>query len=195
MFNVLLDPVPTEWRGISIDSDFRTGILVSQCLQDEELTKRERIGIAARLLFPKECPEISEALEAVEWFLSEYDHDNPSDKKTDRKVRVLDFDIDQWRIYAAFRQQYGIDLSCTKMHWFIFMGLLVNLEDCNFTRVIDIRKKDVTDKMGKEEKQELRKAKKMYALSQTSSDDTVPETEKEKIQEAQEAFLRMINKR
>lgn len=195
MFNVLLDPLPTEWNGYPIDYDYRTGVLISQCLQDPALTRREQIYTAVCLLFPQEHPASKDAIEAVEWFLSEYDHDNHGSKKDGGNVKVMDFDIDQWRIYSAFRQQYGIDLSIVKMHWFIFMGLLLNLDECNFTRVIDIRLKKITDKMGREEKQAIRNAKKVYSLSTPPAEESISEEEKEKQQEAQEDFMRMINKK
>ncbi len=195
MFNVLLDPLPTEWNGFSIDHDFRTGVLISQCLQDPALNRRERIYTAASLLFPQEHPDLIEAIEAVEWFLSDYDHDNHNSKKADDNVRVMDFDIDQWRIYAAFRKQYGIDLSIEKLHWFVFMGLLLNLDECNFTRVIDIRLEKITGQMGKEERQAMRNAKKVYALTVPSAEESISDEEKEKQQEAQEDFMRMINKK
>ena len=107
----------------------------------------------------------------------------------------MDFDIDQWRIYAAFRKQYGIDLSIEKLHWFVFMGLLLNLDECNFTRVIDIRLKKITGQMGKEERQAIRNAKKVYALTVPSAEESISDEEKEKQQEAQEDFMRMINKK
>lgn len=194
MFNVLLDPLPTEWNGFPIDYDFRTGVLISQCLQDPTLNRRERMYTAASLLFPQEPPDLIEAVEAVEWFLSDYDHDNHN-KKADGNVRVMDFDIDQWRIYAAFKKQYGIDLSIENLHWFVFMGLLLNLDECNFTRVIDIRLKKITGKMGKEERQTIRNAKRVYALTVPAVEESISDEEKEKQQEAQEDFMRMINKK
>lgn len=40
MFNVLLDPLPTEYRGFPIDSDFQIGIQIMQALEDGELRGR-----------------------------------------------------------------------------------------------------------------------------------------------------------
>ena len=37
MFNVLLDPLPQEWNGYPIDTDFQTGIQINPCLGDETL--------------------------------------------------------------------------------------------------------------------------------------------------------------
>lgn len=43
MFNILLDPLPTQYEGFPIDSDFQTGIQILQALEDPELTTQERI--------------------------------------------------------------------------------------------------------------------------------------------------------
>ena len=78
----------------------------------------------------------------------------------------MDFDVDQWRIYAAFLQQYRIDLSDEdlRMHWWKFMGLLSALNECSYTRVVEIRRKEIKPKMDKDAKKALREAKTVYAL-------------------------------
>lgn len=163
MFNVLLDPLPTDWRGYPIDTDFQTGIMISQCLADESLNEQEKFETAVRLLFPSACPPPQELQEALKWFLNGFDHDNHTGEKSSETL-VMDFDIDQWRIYAAFRSQYGIDLNKDKLHWFVFMGLLANVEECSFTRVMDIRQKKITPKMSREEKESLKRSKRIFQI-------------------------------
>lgn len=167
MWNILLDPLPEEWHGYPIDSDFQTGIQISQCMVDTELSEAERFYTAVNLLFPdEECrPGNDEAAEGITWFLTEFHHDNNANKKTD--VKVMDFDIDQWRIYAAFRSQYHIDLNTERMHWFTFMGLLSNLDECAFTNVMNIRQKEITSKMSHEEKKAIKQAKSVFAIHPT----------------------------
>jgi len=162
MWNVLIDSLPNEWKGYPIDADFRTGIMISQCLADDELSEFERFYTAVDLLFPGEKPENNDAAEALKWFMNEYHHDNPSDEKSD--VQVMDFDIDQWRIYSAFLNQYRIDLATAQMHWFVFMGLMSNLNECAFTGVMQIRQKKITAKMSAEEKKSIKQAKKIFAI-------------------------------
>lgn len=171
MFNVLLDKLPTEYEGFPIDSDFQTGIQIMQVLEDEELTHQEQIGVALSLLFLQEdedgnslpFPDVQTAAEGLVWFLTDWNHDK---NKTGDKERVTDYDIDQWRIYSAFRQHYGINLNTDKLHFWAFMGLLTTLPECAYTRVIDIRAKKITSKMGKDERKAYTKLKKAYALEQ-----------------------------
>lgn len=174
MWNVLLDPLPVEWNGYPIDSDFQIGIQISQCMADDSLSNTERFYIVKKLLFPDENhrPEDMEIPKAVKWYLTDYIHDHYDNKNDDI---VMDWDIDQWRIYAAFWSQYHIDLNRTKMHWFQFMGLMTNLEECAFTRVMDIRKKAITSKMSPEEKKIYRNAKKIYEIKPPKDDRITPE--------------------
>ena len=176
MFNVLLDELPEEWNGYPIDSDFQIGIQISQCMSDDELSKTEKFNLAVDLLFPETKPTNKEAAEALDWFLSEYHHDNNTDNKSN--VPIMDFDIDQWRIYAAFLSQYRIDLNSVKMHWFVFMGLLSNLNECSFTHVMDIRQKKITSKMSQEEKKAIKEAKKVFSIKPPKEERISPEEQR-----------------
>lgn len=164
MFNIMLDRLPDHWNGYPIDTDFRTGIQISQCLADETLSDMESNITAVELLFPDEeqTPPYEEAAEAIKWFLTEYNHDNHTGKN--KESVIFDFDIDQWRIYAAFLSQYHIDLNTVQMHWFTFMGLLSNISECSLTNVMDIRQKKITSKMSNEEKRAIKESKEIFKL-------------------------------
>ncbi|MEZ3429906.1 MAG: bacteriophage Gp15 family protein [Lachnospiraceae bacterium] len=164
MFNVMLDRLPSDWHGYRIDTDFRTGIQIMRCLSDGEFSERERIQYAVSRLFQGNIPDIQEAVEGLAWYMSEYNHDNHSAGKENGKIKAYDFDVDQWRIYSAFRRQYGIDLNHAGMHWFVFMGLLTNLEECSFTRVVDIRLRKAVPGSSTKEREELRALKDVYRL-------------------------------
>ena len=172
MFNVLLDKLPTEYEGFPIDSDFQIGIQIMQVLEDGELTKQEGQAVALSLLFlaedengdPLPLPDAETAIEGLIWFLTDWNHDHNS--KSD-KTCVTDYDIDQWRIYSAFRQHYRINLNTDKLHFWEFMGLLTTLPECAYTQVIDIRAKKITSKMGKDERKAYTELKKVYALDQS----------------------------
>lgn len=189
MFNVLLDALPWDWKGYPVDMNFDTGIKVSQCLADEELTNEERIATALYLIFPEGAQlDADSATEALKWYLNGWNHDNNS-KKKDEAV-VMDFDIDQWRIYAAFRAQYGINLNKASLHFWEYMGLLSNLTECAFTQVVSIRSKKITSKMSKEDKTAVLEAKKIYAINK-HEDYIETEAERAETAAALEEFNRM----
>lgn len=178
MFNVLLDPLPEEWNGYLIDTDFQTGIMINQCLNDDTLSESEQFYTAAELLFPEEKPSPEECGRAIAWYLTEYMHDNHATKGKDNAVPVMDFDVDQWRIYAAFLNQYGIDLNTAQLHWFTFMGLLSNLQECSLLHVMDIRNKKITSSMTKEEKAYYREQKTVFSIRPAGQKKTSPQDQK-----------------
>lgn len=181
MFNIMLDKLPTEYKGYAINSDFRIGIQIFQALNDNGLTDMEKMSMACELLFDAEgvteYPDIETMQEGVQWFLSGWYTDNPvSDKEESRKD--MDYDVDQWRIFSAFLTQFGINLNEDDMHFWVFMGLLSTLEECAFTRIIDIRTKKIDPKMKPSDKKELKKIKERYALEQMEEHLT-PQEQKE----------------
>lgn len=178
MFNVMLDKLPTEYKGYPINSDFRIGIQMFQAIRDNELSEMEKMSKACELLFDvdgvTEYPDMITMQDGVQWFLSEWYTDNSVDEdKKDRKD--MDYDIDQWRIFSAFLTQFGINLNKVDMHFWVFMGLLSTLEECAFTRIVDIRTKKIDPKMKPSDKEELRKVKERYALERVEEEMTPQE--------------------
>ena len=81
------------------------------------------------------------------------------------KQQIFDFDVDSGLIYAAFLQQYRIDLTKTDMHWWVFKTLFDNLsEDTQFVKVMQFRCKDVSTIKDNEMKNYYIKMKRRYAL-------------------------------
>ena len=184
MINVMLDPLPDEWHGYEINTSFRIGIQVLLVQYDKELNEYEKSDALIWLLFDdREHPDGEELQECVEWFLNGWFHDKSGSSQDKR--RLIDYDVDQWRIYADFRQIYGIDLSLDDMHWWMFNGLLWNMphERSAFMQVIEIRRKKITSKMGREEKKAVQEAQQIYALDQPEVKKEYTEDEKGAIDE------------
>ena len=189
MWNVMLDELPKTWNGYPVNMDFRIGMQISMIFPDDTISEREKIEKCYDLLFDGIAPDIYEFQELIEWYMNGWYTDGVSKKK--ETAKVFDYDVDQWRIYSAFMTQYHIDLNTAEMHFWVFMGLLINLEECAFTRVKDIRVKKIKPKMSKEEKTALTEAKEMYALDQK---EHISAEEQQKRDEAVEAFMRMTGK-
>lgn len=178
MFNVMLDKLPEEYNGHPINSDFRIGIQIFQALNDSELSEMEQMYKACELLFDvdgvEQFPDIKTIQDGIQWFLSGWYTDNPiNNGKKERKD--MDYDVDQWRIFSAFLTQFGINLNEVDMHFWVFMGLLSTLEECAFTRILDIRTKKIDPKMKPSDKEELRKVKERYALEMVEEQMTPQE--------------------
>lgn len=184
MINVMLAPLPDKWNGYQVNTSFRIGIQVFLAQYDRILNEYEKSDLLIWLLFDdREHPTGCELQECAEWFLNGWFHDRPGSVKDKR--RLINYDVDQWRIYADFRQIYGIDLSREDMHWWMFNGLLWNMphEQSAFQQVIEIRRKKITGEMGKKEKQAVREAQQIYALDQPEVKKEYTADEKDAIDE------------
>lgn len=170
--NILIDGVPTEWNGYTVNTDFRVGIRVMQAAEDRELYDSERYEIIMLLLFQnedgsvREHPPIEQMGDVLKWLLSGWNHDGKPSKQ--KKKRTVDFEVDQWRIYADFIQAYGIDLSTAKMHFWAFCGLLWNLpaRTSSFMQVLEIRQKKIGPKATAAERKAITEAQRVYGLDQ-----------------------------
>lgn len=182
MNNVLFDELPTEWNGYPINSWFQIGIQIYLASEDKELMNFEKTNTIIELLFPEDVPPADELDECIGWFLNGWCHDKSPKEKEKRKL--LDFNKDQWRIYADFRQIYGINLNEADLHWWEFMGMLWNMpqRQSSFLQVIDIRKKKINHKMSKEEQKAIKEAQYIYGLGDSSEKQrNYTEEEKKKI--------------
>lgn len=164
-----------------------------QLMEYGEVSEREKVWLAADLLFLDSPGTLQEVFDGIVWFLGGWNTDNP-DEGEKKGEPVIDWDMDQWRIYSAFKKQYGIDLNdlgkhCIGyqqledhqiipvyekniLHFWTFMGLLTTLDDCAFTRVVDIRAKKLEGKMDPKEKAFYRQAKKKYAIGRPVEKET-----------------------
>lgn len=207
MFNVMLDKLPTEYKGHPINSSFRIGIQIFQLLGDNDYPEMIRLNRAYDLLFLDEdeetgtsvpfkdkdgldipLPDLQTAQEGIEWFLFGWYMDN-SVKSEEKQKKDMDYDVDQWRIFSAFLTQFGINLNEVDMHFWVFMGLLSTLEECAFTRIVDIRTKKIDPKMKPSDKKALKEVKERYAL------ETVQDAQMSAQEQAEyDAFMKYAKK-
>lgn len=172
MINVLLDELPDGFECSSgnfyrLNFDFRAGIQIQLCSEDPELSDVDKQLVIVSLMFEDENPKSQEDYaECFNYYINGWHHDNPGKKET---RRLMDFDVDQWRIFSAFWSQYRINLNTAELHWWQFMGMLTSLEDCSYTRVIDIRHRTIEHDMDKKTKRALMEAKEVYELRQITT--------------------------
>lgn len=157
MMNILLDELPTEYKGYKINTDFRVGIRLISIFDDTDKTEEDKLDDAIDLLWGNGIPmttsedgiiiDYALIVETIKWFLScgKPKEDNNNEEGISTKDIPYDFEIDAECILAAFMQQYRIDLSETKMHWFKFIALFSSLMGTVFNRIQEIRTQDPSD--------------------------------------------------
>ena len=89
-----------------------------------------------------------EACEKIVWFYrcGRENYHKSSGKGTVETSQIYSYDYDDEYIYGAFLEQYGIDLSIDKVHWWKFKALLKSLkDDTEFVKIKGYRAYDGKD--------------------------------------------------
>nr|DAU84136.1 MAG TPA: hypothetical protein [Caudoviricetes sp.] len=189
--NILTDRLPVSvmigGSEIGLNADFRASITFETMLMENEGRSEEEIIIQALDLYYadqwKTLPYESgrEAIEKMLWFYR-CGRSEPKRQKSRLKAPPYSYDYDAPYIYAAFLEQYGIDLQKVDfLHWWKFRAMFDALaENTRIMEVIKIRAIELDGKMSKEQKTYYRKMKKIYEL---------PRKEKSEEQKALEEIL------
>lgn len=167
-----------------INTDFRVSIQFEQMMFSRGLNETEALYQAMRLYYPSFPPDIPKALEQIFWFYQCGKEENRVLRGgTASRSRVYSFEYDAEYIYAAFLDQYGIDLQDTDLHWWKFQALFHALkEDNQIVKIMGYRAIQITNKMSKEQKEFYRSMKKQYAIPMSKS-------EREKLDSIQSVLL------
>ena len=170
--NIITDSLPQAvdvcGQNCRIRTDFKVWINFTLIAFGNLGTVQKTMEII-KLLFVDMPPNLIKAVKAAMDFYNPY---KENERKTaDKKpVKVYDFDYDAHAIYAAFKQQYGIDLRSTDMHWYEFRALLDNLtDDTRFVRSIGFRTMDLGEIKSDELKKYYTKMKQLHALPDNRS--------------------------
>lgn len=162
----LLGPLPETvdvgGTATPIRTGFRVGMLLDGLLWDRTVGDVERVALGLRLLYPQ-VPEDGEAAwRAAMWFYA--GGREAADGGGDGK-RVYDFERDADVLYAAFWEQYGVDLMAAALHWWQFRAMFVGLkEDCAMRQRMWVRGVNLAEVEGRAERVRLARLKRAYRL-------------------------------
>lgn len=197
--NLLIDLLPTSLTVCGaekqIHSDFRIALLFESLMDDPEVSNEDKIVQAVELFFvdlPETKEELAESIEQLLWFYrcgkepNEY-MKRKAEKKKDSNVkepRIYDINYDDDYIYAAFMQQYKINLNQIEyMHWWEFRALFKALtNETEFVKIMEYRGMDISKDLTPEQKAHYKKMKSIYALPR-------PKEEQERQRSIEEALM------
>lgn len=179
-FDLLTEDLPKSVRihgkEYPIQCDFRIGIKLDGILRSE-LEDQEKIKRMLVLYFKDNIPpDIPAAIDKIIWFYrcGEVLDNEDEEKKKRRYIRRRSKDPacvltqDAPYVYAAFMDQYGIDLtSVTFMHWWKFMALFESLGDETKMSKIMYYRQASTSGMSKERRAFINEMKKIYKIKGT----------------------------
>ncbi|MGP1430915.1 MAG: Gp15 family bacteriophage protein [Treponema sp.] len=131
----LPEAIELEGAFYRIHTDFRYFIRFGQLLKEQELKPHD-----CDFMFIQEIPPDRIAgMKALLAFMNPPHVLPRKNKREDTGAPALDYTLDADLIYAAFMQQYHIDLSSEPLHWYRFSALLAGLRDTKLNDVIGFR--------------------------------------------------------
>ena len=188
--NLLLDPLPTEVKigGILFptNSDFRAGIRYEIAVQNAQSDEETVLG-GLQAFYGDNIPkDVKGAIEAMMWFYSgggKEDRKVPGGGRYSNGKDAYSFATDDGYIYAAFMDQYRIDLTKVRyMHWWKFQALFKALKDDNrISGIMGYRVANLND-LPKEQK-------KLYSYLQKLYEIPLPEEQRNELNELAEILI------
>lgn len=183
--NILIDKLPTsvviDGVEYKINSDFRTSILFSLLIEDNDVNEQDKILGALQLYYDVIPNNINSAIDKIINFYLCNDNNNTSSGSSKNKSnkKVLDYEIDSNYIYSAFLTQYHIDLQDIEyLHWWKFKAMLESLnDDLMLSKIIKFRSIDVSKIQDKEQKKYYQKMQKMYEIKEKISEEELKQLE------------------
>jgi len=170
---LLTEPLPKTVEvgslQLPIDTDFRTWIKLESLLLDEELNQGDKLVLALKLVYPNPVPPffLMEALEEIFWFYTcgKAPADDGKDEEAEEREAIFSYEADAPYLYAAFLEQYGIDLTEVELHWWKFQALMKGLKpDTLFVKILGYRAMKLPADLPTEKREFYTKMKKLYAL-------------------------------
>lgn len=151
-----------------INWDFRAAVQFEILLEEE--TDDAQIVFQMLSIFYGDVPE--NILAAVNKALEFYAGGEEKEKNQEKtgKTKPYSFRVDWDYLYAAFLEQYGIDLQDAPLHWWKFRAMFQSLSsNTKFGEIVGYRTIQLSGKMSREHRDFYRKMKKEYALPKANS--------------------------
>lgn len=169
IFDTMPESAVIEGREYRIRPGYRT-MMAIEAMMFSDMSDDERLLRTFGLFF-EEIPEnMEKAVDFLLWFHKGGEEEDEKKKNgcmPTSPQRAYDFFADAEMIYAAFRQQYGIDLRRTAnadLHWWEFRAMFFSLsEDVKMAKVMYWRTCELKG-MPKSEKKFIEKMRALYAL-------------------------------
>lgn len=172
--NILVDKLPTDYEGLKINTNFRSFILFELLMQDRAISKEDKIALSLQLFYEEIPKDIKKALDGIIWFYTR-GKDLKEEKKGSGglKKKIYSYEHDADLIYAAFKDQYKVDLNeVNDLHWFKFKALFEGLKSDNkICEIMGYRAVDINKIKDKEEQKRYKHLQREYALPDDRSEE------------------------
>ena len=153
MIGILPKSLDVGGQYCKINSDYRVILNLFEVLQSSELTDLEKAYISVKSIYVDEIPDrlFTEAVKKAYWFCDGGD----MPKSEPAKVRLIDYKHDEGIIFPAINKAAGCEVRAVPyMHWWTFIGLVMEIRESVVSTVLNLRqKKNRGKKLEKHEKE------------------------------------------
>lgn len=168
IFNKLPEQVTIDGISYQINYGYRAMMAIEIDMFSVDKSDEQKLLNALNMFYLSNIPDnVEMAIEKMLWFHRCGEESSTGARKSRKKTRGYCFEQDAPLLYAAFRQQYNIDLRRTKsneLHWWEFSALFESLdENIKMAKVIYWRTCDLKG-MTKKEKEFIKKIREIYAI-------------------------------
>ena len=184
---IFSEPLPDGYirlgKKYTMNTDFRTWLKIESVLSDNDIAPDIAAMTELKLAFRIVPPIDKKLFDFLDWFCR-----CGEDKKelSFRSSGNYSSDHDEGYIYAAFLQQYNIDLAYSEMHWWKYQALFRGLRDTKFNDIMSWRSAVITVDMPREQREFLENMQQLYAVPETLTDA-------ERRERAQNYYRRGVN--
>lgn len=177
LIDTLPDTVEVDGRAFRIRSDFRISIMFELMISDKELSEAEKLEQMLILYYEDEIPK---NLDDAVWQVLDFYACGKQRKKKDSNSKrkgitspVYSFEYDDSYIFAAFFDQYGIDLNDIEyLHWWKFKAMFDALKDDNeIVKIMSYRATDLSTIKDKHERSRIARLQAIHAIPNNMSFD------------------------
>lgn len=158
---------------IPVSADFRSWIKADLIMKDRQIPKEAKLPVICQYIgldlsrLNVTIPDLWAGI--FKFYMCE--QEPRGEAVSTSSATAYRFDCDWWLIYAAFIQQYRINLLTADLHWFEFRALLDGLtEQTQFIKVVQARLRD-TSKLKGEEKAQAEKLKRYWKVPDDSAQE------------------------
>lgn len=175
--NILIDKLPVKYKGLKINTNFKSFILFELLMQDNKIKKEDKIALALELFYDDFPKDIEKAFDGIIWFYTKgkYHKEEVKEgkKQKSNKKKIYSYEHDADFIYTAFLDQYNIDLNeIDYLHWFKFKAMFEGLKSDNkISEIMGYRAIDLNKIKNKEERKKYKKLQKEWALPDERSEE------------------------
>jgi len=172
----LPETVRIDGKEYPIRYDFRIGMQFDR-IRSSGKSDSDRVIRLLQLYYPKIPVNVTEAINQMLWFYrcGEPEEETEETKRKGQRYQrrnsrepAFSFSQDAPYIYAAFKEQYGLDLTTADLHWWKFMALFESLnEETKMSKIMYYRKANISG-LPKERRVFINEMKKLYQITDIS---------------------------